>query len=89
MSGVDLSSLMFREGQILRGCENVMLRKIFGLKRENATRDWKRLHVDELQGLFSSPTIIRVIKSRKTEWAGHVARMESQRVAHRVLVGKS
>jgi len=66
-----------------------MLRKIFGLKREDVTRDWRRSHIDELQDLFSSPTITQVIKSRKMEWTGHIARMESQRVVHRVLVGET
>ena len=59
----------------LRVFENMVLRSIFGPKRDEVTREWKKLHNEELNGLFSPPNIIRVIKSRRMRWAGHVARM--------------
>jgi hypothetical protein len=54
--------------------ENIMLRRIFGPKREE-DRSWRKLHNDQLHSLYSSPNIVRVIKSRRMRWAGHVARM--------------
>jgi hypothetical protein len=66
--------------------ENRVLRGIFGLKRDEATGEWRRLHNEELNGLYSSPNIIRVIKSRRMTWAGHVARMGEKRGAYRILV---
>jgi hypothetical protein len=55
--------------------ENRVLRRIFGLKRDEVTGGWKQLHNEELRDLYSSPSIIRIIKSRRIRWAGHVARM--------------
>jgi hypothetical protein len=52
------------------------------------TREWRKLHNEELHDLYSSPSIIRIIKSRRMIWAGHVARMEEKRKAYRLLVGK-
>jgi hypothetical protein len=60
----------------LRVFEYRVLRKIFGPKRDKVTGEWRKLHNEELYGLYSSPHIIRVIKSRRISWAGHVARME-------------
>jgi hypothetical protein len=65
-----------------------VLRRIFGPKREEVTGEWRRLHNKELYALYSSPNIIRVIKSRRLRWAGHAARMGESRGAYRVLVGK-
>jgi hypothetical protein len=65
-----------------------VLRRIFGPKRDEVTGEWRRLHKKELYALYSSPNIIRVIKSRRLRWTGHVARMEDRRDAYRVLVGK-
>jgi hypothetical protein len=65
-----------------------MLRRIFGPKRDEATGEWRRLHNEELNDLDSSPNIIRVIKSRRLRWAGHVARMGAERGAYRILVGR-
>jgi hypothetical protein len=55
--------------------ENRVLRRIFGPKRDEATGEWRRLHNEELDDLYSSPNVIRVIKSKRMRWAGHVARM--------------
>ena len=67
--------------------ENRVLR-IFGPKRDEVTRDWRKLHNEELNNLYSSPNIVRMIKSRRMRWAGHVARMGEGRGVYRVLVGK-
>jgi hypothetical protein len=71
----------------LRVFENSVLRKIFGPKREE-DRSWRKLHIDELRSLYSSPNIVRVIKARRMRWAGHVARMGVGRGVYRVLVGR-
>jgi hypothetical protein len=68
--------------------ENRVLRTIFGPKREEMIGEWKKLHNEELHDLYSSPTIVRVIKSRRMRWAGHVARMGEVRCVYRILVGK-
>ena len=68
--------------------ENRVLRRVFGPKRDEATREWRKLHNEELRDLYSLPNIVRVVKSRRMRWAGHVARMGEGRVVHRVLVGK-
>jgi len=68
--------------------ENMVLRRIFGPRRDEVTGEWWRLHNEELTDLYSSPNIVRVIKSRRMRWAGHVARMGEERGAYRVLVGK-
>jgi hypothetical protein len=76
-----------REECRLRVFENRVLRRIFGPKRDEVTGEWRRLHNEELYALYSSPNIIRVIKSRRLRWAGHVARMLTSRGAYRVLLG--
>ena len=65
-----------------------MLRRIFGPKRDEVTGEWRKLRNEELKVLYSSPNIVRVIKSRRMRWVGHVARMEEGRGVYRVLVGK-
>jgi hypothetical protein len=80
-------SLTLREEHILRVFENRVLRRIFGPKREE-DGSWRKLRNDELHSLYSSPNIVRVIKSRRMRWAGHVARMGEGRGIYRVLVGK-
>jgi hypothetical protein len=65
-----------------------VLKRIFGPKRDEATGEWRKLHNEELNDLYSSPNIIRIIKSRRMGWAGHVARMGEKRGAHRILVGR-
>jgi hypothetical protein len=72
---------------ILRIFENRVLRRIFETKREEDV-SWRKLHNDELHSLYSSPNIVRVIKSRRMRWAGHVALMGEWRGVYRVLVGK-
>jgi hypothetical protein len=72
-------SLKLREEHRLRVFENRVLRKIFGPKRDEVTGEWRRLHNEELYGLYSSSNIIRVIKPRIMRWAGHVAHMEEGR----------
>jgi hypothetical protein len=76
-----------REEHRLRVFENRVLRMIFGPKREE-DGSWRKLHNDELHSLYSSPNIVRVIKSRSMRWAGHVTRMGKGRGVYRVLVGR-
>jgi hypothetical protein len=76
-----------RKERRLRVFENRVLRRIFGPKRDVVTGEWRRLRIEELNDLYSSPNIIRVIKSSMTREAGHVTRMEERRSACRVLVG--
>jgi len=84
-----LGSLTLREERRLRVCENRVLRRIFGSKRDEVIGEWRKLHNEELNDLYSSPNIIRAIKSRRMGWAGQVARMGDRSGVHRVLVGKS
>jgi hypothetical protein len=65
--------------------EKRVLRRIFGPKRDEVTGGWRKLHNEELHGLYSSPSIVRVIKARRMRWAGHVARMGE---AYNILVGR-
>jgi hypothetical protein len=71
----------------LRVFENRVLRRIFGPKRDEVTGGWRKLHNEELHGVYSSPSIVRVIKASRMRWAGHVARMWAVRVAYNILVG--
>ena len=87
--GCEAWSLTAREERKLRVFENMLLRRIFGPRRDEVTGEWRRLHNEELNGLYSSPNIVRVIKSRRMTWAGHVARMGEERGAYRFQVGKS
>jgi hypothetical protein len=68
--------------------ENRVLRRIFGPKKDEVTGEWRKLHDEELRDLYSSPSIIRIIKSKRMRWAGLVARMGKKRNAYRLLVGK-
>ena len=77
-----------REERRLRVLENRVLRRVFGPKRDEVTGKWRKVHNEELMDLYSLPNIVRVVKSRRMRWVGHVARMEEGRGVHRVLVGK-
>jgi hypothetical protein len=68
--------------------ENRVLRRVSGPKRDKVTGEWRKLHNEELNNLYSSPSIVRVIKSRRIRWAGHVGHMGKGRGVHRVLVRK-
>jgi hypothetical protein len=67
--------------------ENRELRRIFGQRRDEVMGDWRKLHNEELYNLYSSPNIIRIIKSRRVRWAGHVARMGETRNAYMYITG--
>jgi hypothetical protein len=86
--GCETWSLIVREECRLRVLENRVLRRIFGSKKDKVTDEWRGLHNKELYALYSSPNIIRVIKSRRLRWAGHVARTGNRRGAYRVLAVK-
>jgi hypothetical protein len=81
-------SLTLREERRLRVFENKVLRRIFGPKRDEVTGEWRKLHNEELNDLYSLLNIVWVVKSRRMRWAGHAARMGEDRGVHRVLVGK-
>jgi hypothetical protein len=68
--------------------ENRVLRRIFGPKRDEVTRGWRKLHNEEPHDLYSSPSLIRMIKSRRMRWTRHVARMGEKKIVYRILVGK-
>jgi hypothetical protein len=84
--GCETWSLTFREEHRLRVYERSVLR-IFGPKRHEVTGEWRKLHNEELHILYSSPSVVLVIKSRRMRWAGHVAQMGEERVVYRGLVG--
>jgi hypothetical protein len=86
--GCETWSLTVREGHKLRVFENRVLRRKFGPKRDGVMGGWRKLHNEELHNLYSSPSIIRIIKSRRMRWAGHVARIGEKRYVYRLLVGK-
>ena len=65
-----------------------MLRRVFGPKRDEVTEEWRKLRNEELSDLYSLPNIVRVVKSRRMRWTGHMARMGNGKGVHRVLVGK-
>jgi hypothetical protein len=83
--GWETWSLTLMEEQRLRVFANRVLRKIFEPKRDEVTGEWRKLHIKELRALYSSPSIIRIIESRRMKWAGHVARMGEKRNAYGLL----
>jgi len=76
------------EERKLRVFENMVLRRVFGPRKDEVSGEWRRWHNEELNDLYSSPNIVRVIKSKIMRWAGHVVRMGEERRVYRVLVGK-
>jgi len=86
--GCETWSLTLREERRLRVFENRVLSKVFGPKRDQVTGEWRKLHNEELNDLYSLPNIVRMVKSRRMRWAGHVARVGEDRGVKRVLVGK-
>jgi hypothetical protein len=72
----------------MRVFENRVQRRIFGPRRDDVTGDWRKLHNEKLHNLYSSPNVIRMIKSRRMRWTGHLAGMVETRNAYRILVGK-
>ena len=86
--GCEAWSLTLREERKLRVFENMVLRGIFGPRRDDVTGEWRRLHNEELNDLYCSPKIVQVIKSRRMRWAGHVARMGEEMGVYRFLMGK-
>jgi hypothetical protein len=84
--GCETWSLTLREGQRLREFENRVLRRIFGPRTDELTGEWRKLHNEKLHDLYSSPSIIRIMKSRKMRWAGHVERMGEKSNAYKLLV---
>jgi len=86
--GCETLSLTLREERKLKMVENMVLRKIFGPRMDEVMAECRRLHNEELNDLYSSPNILRVIKSIRMRWAGHVARVGEERGVYRVLVGK-
>jgi hypothetical protein len=87
--GYETWSLTVREEHKLRVFENRVLRRIFVPKTDGVTGGWRKMHNEELYNLYSSPSIIRIIKSRRMSWVGHVAQMGENRNVYRLLVGKS
>ena len=79
--GCETWSLILREERRLRVFENRVLRRAVGPKRDEVTGEWRKLHSEELGDLYSLPNIVRVVKSRRMRWAGHVARMGRERCA--------
>jgi hypothetical protein len=86
--GFETWSLTLKEKHKLKVFENRVLRKIFGLKMDEIRGVWRKLHTEDLPNLYSSPNVIKTIKARRMEWAGHVARMGEKRIAYRILVRK-
>jgi hypothetical protein len=80
--GCETWSLILREEHRLRVFENWVLRRIFGPKKDEVTGEWRKLHNEELRDLYSSPSIIRIMKSTKLGWAGHVARIRGPRIGY-------
>jgi len=87
--GCESWSLTLKEKRRLKVFQNRVLRRIFGPKRDEVIGEWRKLHNEELNDLYSSPNIVRVIKSRTMTWEGRVARMGDRRGVYRVLVGKT
>ena len=88
MYGCETWSLKLREERKLRVFQNMVFRRIFGPRRDEVMVEWRRLHNEGLNDLYTSPNIVQVIKSRRMRWARHVARMGEERGVYSVLVEK-
>jgi hypothetical protein len=86
--GCQTLSLTLREEHRLRVFEDRVLRRILGPKRDEVTGGWRKLHNEELHGLYSSPGIVRVIKAKRMRWAGHTACMREVRGSYNIWVGR-
>jgi hypothetical protein len=86
--GRETLSLTLRDEQRLRVFENRVLRRIFGPNRYEVTGGWRKLHNEELHNLYSSPSVITMIKSSRMKWAGHVARMGAKRTVYVIFEEK-
>jgi hypothetical protein len=86
--GCEKWSLILRGEHRLRVFENRVLRRIFGLNRDKVTGGWRKLHNEELHNFYFSPSITRMMKSRRMRWARRVVRIGEKRNAYRILVGK-
>jgi len=86
--GCEIWSLTLQEERKPGVFENMVLRRIFGPRRDEVTGEWRRLYNEELNDLYSSPNIVRVIKSIRMRWVGHMAHMGEERGVYRILVGK-
>jgi len=86
--GYETWSLTLGKERRLRAFENRVLRGIFGPKRDEERGEWRKLHIEEFNDLYCSSSFVRVIKSRRMRWAGHVARIEEKRGVYKFLVGK-
>jgi hypothetical protein len=86
--GWETWSLTLREERRPRGFENREWRRVFGPKRDEVTEEWRKLHSEKLSDLYCLPSIVRVVKSRRMRWAGHLAHMGEGRDVHRFLFGK-
>ena len=86
--GCETWSLTLREERRLRVFENRVLRRVFGPKKDEVTGEWRKVHNEELNDLYCSPNIVRVIKSRRMRWTGNLARTGDRKGVYRVLMGK-
>ena len=88
LHGCESWSTTLADEQKLRVFENKVLRKIYGPKRDEMTGEWRRLHNEELHGLYDSPDVVRIMKSRRLRWSDHVARMREKRRLYSIVVRK-
>jgi hypothetical protein len=86
--GCETWSLTVKQEHKLRVFENRVLRRIIGPKMDGVTGGWRKLHNEELHNLYTSPSIVRIITSRRMRWVGHVAQMGEKRNVYRLLVEK-
>jgi hypothetical protein len=83
-----LDLTLLREEHRMIVFENIVLRRMFGLQKNEFVGGWITLHTEELHNSYSSPNIIRMVRSRRMKWAGHLERMRAKRIAYKILVRK-